>query len=290
MIITKKALYTYISHANGLVVTSRCEYKWRLTRFNVNMKQFLASYQDTTNMTFKKSAAIIFDINTILRRGNLVGFSISTNTLAELRSSSTWQDLNRGQITQEECFHRLADQYSIPSSEISNAVRLELNSMAQDEDVFSSIRELKKVYPHARVYVSASIPKEDWNILRAKAIDWDVFHGVLLSHSAGTCTPEPSFYRSVLASTDALAEETIFVGAELADVIATLSVGFKHSFTLESVVDMRRRLKNRLGDPCQRAREWLQSQPKGLFSESDSGMIIPDNFSQLLTLEVTDDM
>lgn len=235
--------------------------------------------------------SIIFDIGDVLCSWRPpTTLSVNPKLLKEFRNSPTWYEYNCGHIGQDECFSRLAAQAGISAADVTSAFQQARDSQAQDDSVVAAIRELRAAHPDLRVYAMSNISQPDWEILRSKAFDWEIFDRVFTSCEAGMCKPELRFYRHVLEATAAKAEETVFVDDKSDNVIAAQSLGFREAIVFEDVADLRRKLLNVLEDPARRGRDWLLRQAKKLHSETDTGVVIPDNFAQLLTYELMGDM
>lgn len=234
---------------------------------------------------------IIFDIGDVLCRWvPPKTLTINPRLLKEFRNSPTWYEYNCGKIGQEECFERLATQGGVSAADVTSAFQLARDSQAQNDHVVAAIRELRAAHPHLRVYAMSNISQPDWEILRAKAFDWDIFDRVFTSCEAGMCKPELRFYRHVLKATETAPSEAVFVDDKSDNVIAAQSLGFREAIVFDDAANVRRKLLNVLEDPARRGKEWLQRQAKQFHSETDTGVAVPDNFAQLLILELTGDM
>ncbi|GME58528.1 putative had-like protein [Neofusicoccum parvum] len=234
---------------------------------------------------------IIFDIGDVLCSWvPPTTLSINPKLLKEFRNSPTWYEYNCGRIGQDECFAQLATQGGVSATDVTSAFQLARDSQAQNDGVVAAIRELRAAHPDLRVYAMSNISAPDWEILRNKAFDWDIFDRVFTSCEAGMCKPELRFYRHVLKATETAANEAVFVDDKSDNVIAAQSLGFREAIIFDDAANVRRKLLNVLEDPARRGRDWLLRQAKKLHSETDSGAVVPDNFSQLLTYELMGDM
>ncbi|EKG12263.1 Haloacid dehalogenase/epoxide hydrolase [Macrophomina phaseolina MS6] len=234
---------------------------------------------------------IIFDIGDVLCSWvPPTTLSINPKLLKEFRNSATWYEYNCGKIGQDECFSRLATQGGVPAADVTSAFQLARDSQAQNDHVVAAIRELRAAHPDLRVFAMSNISRPDWEILKGKAFDWDIFDRVFTSCEAGMCKPELRFYRYVLRATETAPNEAVFVDDKSENVIAAQSLGFREAIVFDNAANVRRKLLNVLEDPASRGRQWLKRQAKELHSETDTGVAVPDNFAQLLTYELTGDM
>lgn len=165
-------------------------------------------------------------------------------------------------------------------------------SQGQSDKVVEVIRDLRKACPQLRVYAMSNISRPDWAIIRAKECFncWDLFDGVFTSCEAGMAKPELRFYRHVLDAIDASANETIFVDNDETNVLAARSLGFHEAIVFErnGHETLRRKLFNAVGSTtaAHRGRDWLSRHSGCMVSETNTGIKLRENFSQLLIYEI----
>ncbi|KAK0099604.1 hypothetical protein ONS95_013499 [Cadophora gregata] len=235
--------------------------------------------------------SIIFDIGDVICSWSPpADLAIQPKLLKEFRASTIWHEYNRGCIGQDECYSRLACRYGVSAKDITTAFDMARESQEQNNNVVATIKELKASHPDLCIYAMSNISKPDWEILHSKAFDWDIFDRVFTSCDAGMCKPELRFYRHVLAQTKATACQTVFVDDKAENILAAKSVGFHEAIVFDTAENVRRKLLSLLGDPITRGREWLCGHATKLYSETSTGVMVQDNFGQLLTYEVTRDM
>ncbi|KAL2064152.1 hypothetical protein VTL71DRAFT_4646 [Oculimacula yallundae] len=242
-------------------------------------------------MTKTRVKSIVFDIGDVLCSWSPpAGLPIQPKLLKEFRSSPIWYEYNSGRIGQDECYYRLASRYGVSSNDINTAFDMARESQEQNNSVVAIIRQLRAAYPDILVYAMSNISKPDWDILKSKAFDWDIFDRIFTSWETGMCKPELRFYRHVLTEGKTLPSQTIFVDDKAENVLAAKSVGFYEGIVFDNAENVHGKLLNLLADPVERGREWLHAHASKLHSETSTGVIVPDNFGQLLTYEVTGDM
>jgi FMN phosphatase YigB (HAD superfamily) len=134
----------------------------------------------------------------------------------------------------------------------------------------------------------SNISKPDYDVLRTKAADWDVFDSVFASGEVGMRKPDLCFYKHVLQAIDARPEEVIFVDDKLENVISARSLGIC-AIQFKDATSLARTLENLLGNPILRGKNFLSKNARKMDSITDTGVEIKDNFAQLLILEATQD-
>ncbi|KAK6837906.1 hypothetical protein PG987_006187 [Apiospora arundinis] len=234
---------------------------------------------------------IILDIGDVLCNWKPAStLPIQTKLLKEFRTSPIWRDYNCGLIGQDECYARLAEHYRVSADDITTAFDLARASQGQNDDVVAFIRELRVTHPDLHVYAMSNISRPDWEILRAKPFDWDIFDMVFTSSEAGMCKPELRFYHYVLSAANLIASQTVFVDDKAENVLAAKSLGFREGIVFDNAETVREKLLALLEDPVARGRQWLRSNARSLHSETSTGVVVPDNFGQLLIHELMEDL
>ncbi|KAF4538114.1 Had-like protein [Lasiodiplodia theobromae] len=234
---------------------------------------------------------IIFDLGDVLCRWKPpTNLSVDPKLLKEFRNSPTWYKYDCGEIGEDECFSQLAGHGNVPVEDVKIAFQQARDSQAQNDKVVETITELRAAHPDLKIYAMSNISRPDWEILRGKDFNWNIFDRVFTSSEAGMCKPELRFFHHVLKQIQMAPSEAVFVDDKLENVIAAQSVGFRETIVFVDVPNMRRALLNVLEDPVRRGRDWLRREAGHLYSETDTGVVVPDNFAQLLTYELTGDL
>lgn len=234
---------------------------------------------------------IIFDLGDVLCRWKPpTKLSVDPKLLKEFRNSPTWYKYDCGDIGEDECFSKLAVHGNVPVEDVKIAFQQARDSQAQNDEVVETITELRAAHPDLKIYAMSNISRPDWEILRGKDFNWNIFDRVFTSSEAGMCKPELRFFHHVLKEIQMAPSEAVFVDDKLDNVIAAQSVGFRETIVFVDVPSMRRALFNVLEDPVRRGRDWLRREAGHLYSETDTGVVVPDNFAQLLTYELTGDL
>ena len=209
--------------------------------------------------------------------------------LRSILSSAIWFEYECGRIEQDACYRQVAQQFSVPASEVAEAFSQARDSLQPNNDMISFIHTLKQASRGTmKVYAMSNISKEDYAVLSTKLADWSVFDRVFTSGHAGMRKPDLCFYRYVLEEIKLAPEEAVFIDDKMANVLAAKSLGI-NSIVFDDSSTVIRTLGNILGGSVERGYRYLYRNAKHLYSITDSGEVIPDNFAQLLILDTTRD-
>lgn len=229
--------------------------------------------------------AIIFDLGDVLFTWSAETKSnIPSTVLRQILSSNIWFEYERGLITRQECFGKVAYSFSLDKFQIENAFKQAHQSLQPDDTVVTFLKDLR-TEGKLKVYAMSNIGKEDFADLECK-LDWSLFDGVYTSGQVGMRKPEPEFFRYVINDIKAAAERVIFVddkkeNVRIADSLGINGIVFDQSTIFE--------LKARLNDPYSKGIAYLHQNALHLDSTTNNGVSIPDNFAKLLILEATKD-
>ncbi|KAF8210318.1 Haloacid dehalogenase-like hydrolase-domain-containing protein [Mycena galopus ATCC 62051] len=233
---------------------------------------------------------IIFDIGDVLFSwSSQTKTSISSKTLRQILSSPTWFDYERGKLSEADCYAKVGSEFSIPPEEIRQAFIEARESLQSNDDLIALVRELKEQSNGTlRVFAMSNISLPDYEVLRTKKADWDIFDRIFTSGAAGERKPHLGFYKHVINETNTNPRRAIFVDDKLENVLSARSLGLHGIiFPRGGSEKVKRALRNLIGDPVQRGRQYLQSNARHLESITDNGIILQENFAQLLILELT---
>ena len=233
---------------------------------------------------------IIFDLGDVLFTWSPdTTTTIPAKTMKNMLSSAIWFEYECGRIAQDTCYRQIAKQFSVPYSEVAEAFSQARDSLQPNNSMISIIRRLKEASKEAlRIYAMSNISKEDYAELSGKIADWSIFDRVFTSGHAGMRKPDLSFYHHVLEEIKLAPEEVVFIDDKLVNVLAARSLGI-NSITFSDNSTVTRILRNPLNDPVRRGYKYLYSNSKRFDSVTNSGVSVPDNFAQLLILDVTQD-
>ncbi|KAJ6586968.1 HAD-like domain-containing protein [Mycena vulgaris] len=235
---------------------------------------------------------IIFDIGDVLFSWSSdTKTSISSRKLRDILTSPTWFDYERGKISEDVCYDRVGAEFSLAPEEIRQAFIQARESLQSNDNLIGLVRELKEQSNGTlRVFAMSNISLPDYEILRTKAADWNIFDRIFTSGEAGERKPHLGFYKHVLSETSIDPRRAIFVDDKLENVLSARSLGLHGIVFPRGGSDkVKRALRNLIGDPVSRGRDYLQHNARLLHSITDNGIVLQENFAQLLILELTDD-
>ncbi|KAJ6499258.1 Haloacid dehalogenase-like hydrolase-domain-containing protein [Mycena sanguinolenta] len=234
---------------------------------------------------------IIFDIGDVLFNwSSHTKTSISSKTLRQILSSPTWFDYERGKLSEVECYAKVGNEFSLSPAEIRQAFIEARESLQSNDDLIDLVRELKeKSKGTLRVFAMSNISLPDYEVLRTKKADWDIFDRIFTSWEAGERKPHLGFYKHVLSETKINPRQAILIDDKLENVLSARSLGMHGIVFPRGGSDkVKRALRNLIGDPVLRGRDYLQRNAQHLESTTDNGIVLRENFAQLLLLELTD--
>ncbi|KAJ7287489.1 HAD-like domain-containing protein [Mycena rebaudengoi] len=229
--------------------------------------------------------AIVFDIGDVLFTwSSHTNTSVPSKTLRQILTSPTcWR--------KDICYERVGAEFSLAPEEIRQAFIEARASLKSNDDLINLIRDLKEQSNGTlRVFAMSNISLPDYQVLRTKEADWGLFDAVFTSGEVGERKPHLGFYKQVLNQTGLDPHRVIFVDDKLENVLTARSLGLHGIvFPRGGADQVKRALRNLLGDPVLRAQAWLARNRGLLQSVTDTGIILRENFAQLLILELTED-
>ncbi|KAG6841897.1 hypothetical protein C0991_005627 [Blastosporella zonata] len=240
-----------------------------------------------------KYTTVIFDLGDVLFKWSPeTKTSISSRTLRDILSSPTWFDYERGRLSESECYAKVGEEFILEPDEIARAFQQARDSLQADDELISLIRQLKaQMNGQLQVFAMSNISLPDYEILRTKPADWTIFDQVFTSGAAGERKPNLGFFRQVLSTTGVDPHSTIFVDDRSENVLSARSLGL-YGIIFDNPESVGRALRNLIGDPIARGREFLRQNAGRLLSVTDRTEKYPaielrENFAQLLILEAT---
>ena len=131
----------------------------------------------------------------------------------------------------------------------------------------------------------SNIGNEDFAAL-TEMMDWSLFDRVFTSGAASMRKPEHDFYRYVLQEIQLSPEHVVFVDDKPENVAAARMLGIKGIVFENNATDL---LLDIYSDPHASGKAFLRRNAKGFNSITNTGVVVHDNFSQLLILEAASD-
>ena len=240
---------------------------------------------------YRQCDNIIVDLDDVLfiRPSKTEGASLPSETLRHILRSTTWFEYEKGQLSETECYSLIASEFSLTSIEVASGVRAMQASTHSNPSMSALLGDLKQ-RTGIRIFAMSNISAPDWAALvpRRSERDWELFDRVFPSFAAGERMPNLGFYRHVLQGAALEPARTVFVNRKVENVVSARSLGME-GIVLTSIEDLERALRPLLRDSVVDADKWLSMHAKTMWSVTDSGVTIVENFSQLLLLDLTRD-
>jgi FMN phosphatase YigB (HAD superfamily) len=214
---------------------------------------------------------------------------ISPGELKRVMTSLQWHQFERGQISEAQCYEQAGQVLSLNPSDIADTIQQAKLSLRCDERLVSFLRELKKEPGNpCKIYAMSNISKEYYKIIRDQPWEWELFDDIFISGNLGTRKPALRFYEHVLEAIghENYPENVLFVDDKRENVLSALSLGMQ-AFRFEDCEKTIQGIRSFLGDPVERGRQFLRDNAKNMSSTTDSGLVLKENFAQLLILEAT---
>ncbi|KAJ7321618.1 HAD-like protein [Mycena albidolilacea] len=255
----------------------------------INEKDLLAPIDLAPHIPRRQCDNVIFDIGDVLFTWSAeTKTTISGSTLRKILRSATWFEYEKGNLGEAECYELVAREFKIQASEVAAAFQGARDSLTASPEMTALLHELKK--SGARMYAMSNISAPDWEVLRhkGKREDWDLFEDVFTSAAAHERKPNLGYFRQVLSATGIDPERTAFVDDKLENVLTARSLGLK-GIVFSKFEEVERQLKAMFRDPIAAAEQWLKLNAKQMKSETNTGVVLEENFAQLLILEATGD-
>ncbi len=203
-------------------------------------------------------------------------------------TSVIWIEYECGRIEQDACYQQVAQRFSVPVAEVAEAFSQAQDSLRPNTAMVSFIHELKEAsWGAVKVYAMSNVSKEDYAFLSTK-LDCSDFDQVFTSGHSGMRKPDLSFYRHVLEEIKLAPEEVVFIDDKTENVLAAKSLGI-NSIVFDDNLNVSRALTSIFDDPIGRGYHYLHRNARHFDTITDSGVVVSDNFSQLLILEATQD-
>ncbi|TFK54482.1 HAD-like protein [Heliocybe sulcata] len=240
---------------------------------------------------YRTFTTLICDIGDVLFTwSSTTKTSISARTLKAMMTSPTWRLYERGLYTQDECYRQLSQDFPpYDPVEIEHAMDEARDSLTSNDDMIAFLRQLKsETNGQLRVLAMSNISKPDYAFLRTKPTDWSVFDDVYKSSDAGERKPNLGFYRYVVDGAALDPSSTVYIDDKLENVLVARSLGM-YGIVFDNQEKVIRALRNLIGDPVQRGWGFLHSNAGRLHSYTNTGVMVPETFAQLMIMDVTQD-
>ncbi|KAI0083056.1 Haloacid dehalogenase-like hydrolase-domain-containing protein [Irpex rosettiformis] len=230
---------------------------------------------------------LIFDIGDVLFSWSpKTPTNISPKTLRAITTSLVWGRFECGQLSQSECYRLVAQEYALNADDVALAFQYARDSLQPDDSFISFIHKLKAdSNNNLRIFAMSNISAPDYEVLRTKTADWSVFDKVFTSAAAGMRKPTLGFYKHVINTIGGDPASMIFVDDKAENVLSARSLGM-HGVVFDKTT-VRATLQYLVCNPLRRGMEFLDAHAGSLESVTETGILVEENFAQLLILEAT---
>ena len=226
---------------------------------------------------------VIFDLGDVLFSwSSKTTTTLPSKLLREFLSSNVWKRYECGKIGQDACYQQIAQDFAVPALEVAEAFRQARESLQPNAELLSLLRSLKEGI-RARIFAMSNISKEDYAALSEK-FDFSIFDRVFISGAAGMRKPNTNFFQHVMQEIGLNPSETLFIDDKPENVQAAQALGVNGLVFDDTAVG---KLRDLIEDPISKAYKYLHNNARRFDSVTDSGVVISDNFAQLLILDAT---
>ncbi|KAI0690294.1 phosphatase yihX [Cerioporus squamosus] len=181
--------------------------------------------------------------------------TISPRLLKDIMSGPTWNDYERGRLSQAECFERVGKEFSVEPSVIDEAFKQARESLRPNEELLALVRELKAQYHgQLRVFALSNISLPDYEFVIKLPTDWSIFDKVFASAILGERKPDLATYEKVIAETGIDPSTAVFVDDRIENVEAARSLGI-HGIVFDKQEGVFAALRKAFGDRVQAIQE-----------------------------------
>lgn len=213
--------------------------------------------------------------------------AIPPRLLRSILTSSIWFEYERGNLTQEHCYSRVAAEFQVEVDDVCTAFKQARESLTPNNDLFRLVQSWKQASQETlRVFALSNISAPDFAYLRTLDAQWSIFDEVFVSCEIGERKPHLGIFKTVLQRTGSNPAKTVFVDDKLDNVLSAKSLGCRGVHFVERH-EAFRELKTLFCDPVQRGHAFLAANAGRLDSVTNSGELVPEIFAQLLILEAT---
>ena len=233
-------------------------------------------------------SVLIFDLGDVLFTWSPVTTtSISPKMFKAIISSTIWQEYERGRISEGECYHLSGERFSLDPEDVRRAVIDARASLRFNDVFFRFICDLQaEAQGSLRIFAMSNISAPDYADTCTKFTGWGIFERVFTSADAGMRKPDLCFFKYVLEEIKAEPSSIVFVDDQLENVLAARSLGMNGT-VFDNVQRVRQSLRFFTGDPVSRGLSFLEARAGHLESETNTGQVFAENFTQLLIWEAT---
>ncbi|KAF8992607.1 HAD-like protein [Cyathus striatus] len=211
-------------------------------------------------------------------------------TLKRIINSGPYYIYESGKISKEEAYSNISEKFSIPVEHISTGLSLAADTIQVNADLIAFLKKLRqREGSRLSVYGMSNIAAPEWEILKSKMKkeDLEVFDEVFISAVAHERKPNPGFYNYVINAGKLDVQRTLFIDDKRENIFTARTC--KMHAMLWSGSESLLKLKKVFNDPVKSGRAFLKRNAGNLNSVTDSGVILYENFTQMLIQELLED-
>ncbi|KAM0461264.1 hypothetical protein ACHAPV_004583 [Trichoderma viride] len=242
--------------------------------------------------TQKQWKAIVLDLNGVLLSygGKVPSSVLKPSQIKNVLDSPTWYDYECGKISsRQECYQRVSEEFEMDVGVFTDALEQLTKTVKPHSEFIAAIKKIRSAFPDIKFYGMSNISQPDYEFLKPMISSWGILDGFQASGQAGVRKPDNASYISFLEKFELLdSKECVIIDDSVENTVAASALGFK-GVTFTNAMEAERTLWNLLGDPVDRGMEYMERNAKKMMLELSTGGEQPDNFSQLIILELTKD-
>lgn len=231
----------------------------------------------------------VLDLADLFRWSLVPGHAVSPSEMQRMMRTLPFSDYEKGGISEEELYTLLESHSAVPVSGIADSFHAARAAVNVEADILEVLRRLK-ASTIIRVYGMFNVSAPDWNFIRdtVPTDAWSTFDNVLTSAETGARMPDLGFYRRFLELHGLDPRRTAFVSSRLEHAVSATSLGMVNiPFTSCEVLAQTLRVLTR--DAVADGDSYLREHAGTMWSTTDTGVELRENFAQLLMLELTGD-
>ena len=131
----------------------------------------------------KHYTAIVFDLGDVLFTwsSSTPKSPLPSNTLKNILRSFHWFEYEKGNLTEEQVYSLVAQEFSVAASDVKGAFEAARDSLKSNLELLDVIQELRD--SGLSIYAMSNISAPDWAVLSTKATpkEWALFDRVFTS-------------------------------------------------------------------------------------------------------------
>ena len=214
---------------------------------------------------------------------------ISPYDFKTMLESPTWFAYERGELTQQDCYASIAQNYGVSTADVAETVRLAASTLKLNEELVAFVKDLKEASGGMlRVFAMSNVSAPDEELLRKPLDGWEIFDEIYTSARSGARKPETAFFHFIIKGAGLNTDATIFVDDRRENAVIGQCMGFK-VILFDETASVVRKLNNLCGDPVSRGQAWLKKHAQAMWCHDSDGTEMKDQYAQLLILHCTGD-